>query len=223
MRDLSDLFKKLAIKQIFTLKIEATTICLQEYYLPYEQQHVGYEEGHFYENQQSHSRDLGKVAYDKKKEEEKEEAQYVFDEYQPTTHYEDAGQSTPEYQGNNYEIQSKQPHQDTTKFEESQSHYIDAEDQLHGEEYQFEDFESKDNLSTEDAYNAEDPVQFNDNLGFLPPYTAAAQPRSFTTFSRYPEKSTSVENFSARRRNWPPPGLNQYSVSQGFAGWTRKR
>ena len=214
MRDLSDLLKKLTIKQIFTLKIEATTICLQEYYLPYQQQNVGYKEGHFYENQQSHSRDLGEVAYNKKKvKEEKEEAQYAFDEYQPTTHYEDAGQSTPEYQGNNYEIQFKQPHQDTTKLEESQSHYIDAEDQLHGEEYQFEDFESKANLSTKDAYE-EEQVRFDENLGFLPPYTAAAQPRSFTTFSGYHKKSTSL----ARRRNWPPPGLNQYRVSQGFAG-----
>ena len=193
---------------------------LQEYYLPYQQQHAGYEEGHFYANQQSHSRDLGEVAYDKKKvKEEEEEVQYAFEGYQPTTHYEDAGQSTPEYQGNNYEIQSKQPHQDTTKLEESQSHFIDAEDQLHGEEYQFEDFESKDNnLSTNDAYE-EEQVRFNENFGFLPPYTAAAQPRSFTTFSGFHKKSTSL----ARRGNRPPPGLNQYRVSQGFAGWMKKR
>ena len=149
--------------------------------------------------------------------------QYSFDEYTPT-HYEDNGQSTSEYEEHNYEIQTKRPHQETPEFEENQyelpsshfeqSHYIDTEDQIQGEEYQFED------LDTKEEY--EEGAQFHENLGFLPPYIAAAQPRSFAyplTFSGYREKSTSSENFSGRR-NWPPSGLNQYRVPQSFPRWT---
>ena len=200
-------------------------LVLQEYYLPYREQHVGYQEGHFYGNQQSYSRDLGEVPYDNKK----EEAQYSFDEYKPTP-YEYAEQSTSEYEEHNYEIQTKQPHQDSPELEENQyelpssqfehSHYIDAEYQLEGEEYQFEDLESKANLSTKEEYD--EGVQFNENLGFLPPYIAAAQPRSFAhplALSGYKEKFTSSEIFSGRR-NWSPSGLNQYRVHQSLPRWT---
>ena len=198
---------------------------LQEHYVPYQEQHVGYQEGHFYGNQQSYSRGIGEVPYDKKV---KEEGQYAFEEYKPT-HYEDAGQSTSEYEEHNYEIQTKQPYQDTPEFEENQYelpssqfeqfHYIDAEDQIQGEEYQFEDLESKDNVSTREEH------EFDENLGFLPPYIAASQPRSFahqSTLSGYQEKSTSSEQFLGRR-NWPPSGLNQYRVPQSFPRWTWKR
>ena len=192
-------------------------LLLQEYYHPYQEQDVGYRDGHFYRNQQSYN--LGEVPYAEKVKVE-EETHYAFNEYQPT-HYEDASPSNSDYQEHNYEIQSKQPHQESqnqlqSQFDE-QSHYKDTEDQLSGEEYQFEDFESQENTVTKEKYEEE-----AENLGYLPPYTAA-QPRSFApyqpAFSGYQRKSTLAEG----RRSWPPPGFNQYSVPPSFAGWTRKR
>merc|ERR1711971_1159630 len=52
----------------------------EEYYLPYQEQHVGHQEGHFYRNQESYSRYLGEVPYDEEVKGEEEEAQYSVDE-----------------------------------------------------------------------------------------------------------------------------------------------
>ena len=154
----------------------------------------------------------------------KEVPQYDFGEFKPT-HYEHSGQSTPENQEDNYDIQPKepQPHQDSLEKTQYQSHgaQVGGSHNIETEEYHFQDFDPKENLFTKEVH--EEEVGLNDNLGLLPPYIAA-QPRSssfkahhhirHSAFPRHPPKSAA--NFS-RRRNWPHLGFNRYRVAQSLA------